>query len=425
MQCSSSGCAGKRHGHADLATDRSARIEPLRSLDVSDPELFRTGRHWDLLARLRREAPVHYTETSPYGPYWSVTRHEDIAYVEKHHEVYSSQGNVIIGDVPPEFDCTRAFATFDPPEHTRDRKPVVPCVSPPRLTELEAGTRATIAAILDGLPRNQVFDWGRRVSYEMTTRMAAVLFDFPESEREQLNFWYQVLVTTPAPDGLVTSWEARDAVLAEYRERLLGMWNERTAKSGADIISALAQDPGTARMIEDPMWLVGTVSLIAGANEAAQAALSGCIVAFDQYPAQWDKLRDEPALIANAVDEIVRWQSPITHMRRTATEDTVLGSANIRAGDRVVLWYCSANRDEGLFDDGNSLRIDRHNARRHLAYGFGIHRCLGHHVAKLQLRLLLEEMLARFERVEIVGQAERLASNFSSNYRKVPVRLTG
>lgn len=397
--------------------------EPLATLDVSDPERFRCGGHWPVFARLRREAPVHHCADSAYGPYWSVTRHDDVARVEKDPATYSSQGNIIIGDVPPEFDCTQAFATADPPVHTRERRPVVPCVSPPRLKALEAETRAWIATILDGLPRAETFDWGRRVARELTTRMAARLFDFPQHEREQLDRWYKVLVTTPTPNGLVTSWAERGEALAAYRERLLGLWRARVGQGGPDILSALANDPGTAGMAADPMRLVGTVSLIAGANEAAQAALSGCVVAFDRYPEQWARLKQAPGLIDNAVEEIVRWQSPITHMRRTAIEDTELRDQTIRAGDKVVLWYCSANRDETVFDDGGQLRIDRPNARRHLGYGSGIHRCLGHHVARFELGLLLEAMLARFERIEVVGRAEPLASNFSSNYREVRVRV--
>src|SRR5690606_8386296 len=192
---------------------------------------------------------------------------------------------------------------------------------------------------------------------------------------------------------------------------------------GTDVLSALAHSPVAPRMLEDPMHLVGTVSLIAGANEAARGALSGLVVAFERFPQEWEKLRATPSLLGNAVAEIVRWQSPIVHMRRTATTDIEFGGRRIREGDRVVMWYCSGNGDESWFEDGASLRIDRPNARRHLGYGVGIHRCLGQHVAEMMLRVLLEEILKRFARIELAAEPRRIASNFSANYGELLVTL--
>jgi cytochrome P450 len=176
-------------------------------------------------------------------------------------------------------------------------------------------------------------------------------------------------------------------------------------------------------MAGDTKHLIGTVTLIAGANEAARGALSGGVVAFERFPDEWHKLRANPALLENAVAEIVRWQTPITHMRRTVTADTEFRGKQLRKGDRIVLWYCSANRDEAVFEDAEAFRIDRSNARRHAAYGFGIHHCLGRHVAGLELRLLWEEMLERFDRFEVTAPPERIASNFSASYSRLMVRL--
>lgn len=402
--------------------DAEASELPLAALDVSLPSRFRSDSHWPLFARLRREAPVHYCAESAYGPYWSVSRYDDIVAVEKNCAQFSSDGNVIINDVPAEFDCTRAFATSDPPVHTRERRAVLPAVAPPRLAALEAQIRGDIAALLDRLPRGETLDWAKELSEEITTLMIAALFDLPREDRHRLSYWSEVLVTTPQPGAAVETWAERDAAVNDYREYLTDLWADRArAKRGDDIISLLARDPGTAQLIDDPMRFIGTVTLIAGANEAARGALSGSIVAFNQFPDEWQKLRDRRDLLENAVEEIVRWQTPILHMRRTTTEDVVLSGQPIPAGERVVMWYCSGNRDENYFPDGDVLTIERHNARRHLAYGSGIHRCLGHHVARMELKILLEEMLDRFERVELDGTPERLASNFSSNYSRVPV----
>jgi len=396
----------------------------LAALDVSLAERFRADTHWPIFARLRREEPVHFCRESLHGPYWSITRYDDIVEIERNHRQFSSDANVIIGDVPPAFDCTRAFATSDPPVHTRERRAVTPALSPARMAALEPQIRQRIAALLDELPRGEPFDWVARVSVEITTQMVAALFDFPWAQRHRLTYWSEVLVTTPAEGALVSTWQQRDAVIGEYRDCLLEMWHARAKRPpGPDIVSALAHNPDTAAMAEDPMHLVGTASLIAGANEAARGALSGCIVAFNRFASEWEKLRATPALLGNAVAEIVRWQTPISHMRRTATEGVDFRGRRIGKGDRVVMWYCSGNRDEAWFEDANALRIDRPNARRHLAYGFGIHNCLGRHAAEMELRILLEEILRRFERIELVAEPKRIASNFSANYRQLLVRI--
>ncbi len=400
-----------------------ASASDLRTLDVSLPDRFRDESHWPVFARLRREDPVHYCRRSAYGPYWSITRYDDIVEVEKDHGRFSSEGNVIIGDVPPAFDCTRAFATSDPPVHTRERRAISPGFTPACVAELEAQTRRRIGALLDGLPRGEPFDWVQRVAAEITTQMMATLFDFPWEERHRFAYWYEVLVTTPGDGMCVSTWEERAAVVAQYRDRLLELWRERLAAPRSDILSALAHNPDTATMIDDPMHLVGTVSLIAGANEAARGALTGSIVAFNRFPEEWERLRATPSLLGNAAAEIVRWQTPITHMRRTATADLEFRGRRMRKGDRVVLWYCSGNRDEAWFEDADRLRIDRPNARRHLGFGVGIHRCLGQHVAEMELRLLLEEILHRFERIELAAEPSRIASNFSASYSQVLVTL--
>ncbi len=402
--------------------EQDAYGSSLETLDISDPARFSAETHWPLFARLRREDPVHFCARSPYGPYWSVTRHADVIAIENDFERFSSAGNVIINDVPPEFDAP-AFATSDPPDHTVERAAVAPALGTRRLAALETRIRKEIEVILDNLPLGEPFDWVERVSVELTTCMAAALFDFPREERYLLPYWAEVLVTSPGPGALVESWEQRNVVLDVYLARVMEMWRERRGGLGTDIISALANAPATVGMPNDPKHLIGTVTMIAGANEAARGALSGGVVAFDRFPEAWKRLRAEPDLVTNAAAEIVRWQSPITHMRRTATRDLVFRDKVIRKGDRVVLWYCSANRDESIFEDSATFRVDRANARTHAGFGSGIHRCLGRRVADLELRLLWEETLRRFSRIKVCESPDRLASNFSANYRRLMVKL--
>ncbi|CAE6960820.1 Linalool 8-monooxygenase [Paraburkholderia domus] len=395
---------------------------PLDAIDVSVPAYFADETAARMFARLRRDDPVRFCTHSAYGPYWSITRHADLIEIEKDYRRFSSAGNVIINDVPPQFDAP-AFATADPPEHTHERAAVAPALGTHRVAALENGIRREIAAILDGLPVGEPFDWVERVSIELTTRMAAALFDFPQTERKLLSYWADVLVTAPEPGALIESWEERAAVLDVYLGRVMEMWRKRRGGGCSDIISALANAPATQCMPDDPKHLIGTITMIAGANEATRGALTGGVVAFDRFPHSWERLRAEPSLIPNAVAEIVRWQSPIAHMRRTATQDVVFRGKTIRKGDRVVLWYCSANRDEAIFEDGDTFHADRMNARDHVGFGSGIHRCLGRHVAYAELRLLWEEVIRRFSHIRVCEPPERLASNFSANYRRLVVRL--
>jgi cytochrome P450 len=390
-------------------------------LDVSRVELFAANAHWPLFTRLRREAPVHYCGESAFGPYWSITRLADVVAVEKAHRVFSSKGNIIIGNVPPEYD-EPAFATFDPPDHTRDRLAAAPAVSPARLARIEPEMRTAIVALLDELPCGGPFDWVTRVSQQITMHMVAALFDWPREDKARLPYWCEVLTATPAPDGIVADFAKREAILETFKTELMRSWCERARKGGGDdVLSLLACHPDTKA--HDPKRIVGIAALIAGANEAARGALTGGVLAFHQFPEQWQRLRATPSLIESAVSEIVRWQSPILHMRRTATEDITFQGRHIRKGAKVVLWYCSANRDEEIFDDAEAFVIDRPHVRRHAGYGFGIHRCFGRYAAELELRILWEEILKRFSSIEVVAPPLRFASNFAAGYESLMVRV--
>jgi len=406
------------------AEDTSWSSTTLDELDPSLPERFQHNSHAAMFQALRRESPVHFCPHSPYGPYWSVTRHQDILAVERDHGVYSSENNIIIGDVPSEFDVTRAFATSDPPVHTQERRAVLPSFTRKRLEVLEIGMRQKIRSLLAGLPRDRAFDWVQEIASPVTNSMVGELFDLAPEDRSLLPYWCEVLVTTPEPTAIVQSWEERQAVVETFRDRLLHLWSERREDTHRqDVIAALSHNPDTAQMDKNPMRLVGTVALIAGANEAARGALSGSIVAFHQSPGQWSLLEQDRGLIDNAVSEVVRWQSPIIHMRRTTTREARLDGTVIPEGARVVMWYCSGNRDEDIFEDPQEFNILRHNADKHLGYGSGIHRCLGQHVAEMELRVLLEELLDSEMSIEVVEPPQRVFSNFSANYSKLVVRI--
>jgi cytochrome P450 len=396
---------------------------PLDQLDPSQADLFESGAHFEYFRRLRKEDPVHYTADSAFGAYWSITKFNDIVAVDTNHQVFSSERDITIGDQPEGF-ATPMFITMDPPKHDVQRKVATPAVTPSRLAELESVIRERAGKILDSLPRGETFNWVERVSKELTTQMLATLFDFPWEDRHLLTYWSDVATTTEAVGAEVDMAE-RERILRECLEYFARLWQERAAAPPKlDFISLLAHAPETRDMINDPLEFLGNlILLIVGGNDTTRNSISGGLVALNQFPDQFAKVKADRSLIPGMVSEIIRWQSPIAHMRRTALSDIEFGGKLIKKGDRVVMWYVSGNRDEEVIDRPDEFRIDRERPRHHVAFGFGIHRCMGNRMAELQLRVLWEEILKRFDRIEVVGAPVRVTSNFISGIAELPVRI--
>ena len=417
----------------DAARDMAAEMDlventPLDKIDVSQPHLFKndTWRPW--FARLRKEAPVHYLADSENGAFWSVTSHDTIMAVDSNHQVFSSEaGGIAIADPIQEGALSKAksFITLDEPAHLPQRKSVSPAVAPKNLTELEPLIRERAADILDHLPVGETFNWVDKVSVELTARMLATLFDFPYERRRDLIKWSDITTAVPQVTGEDNDMEARQAALMDCAMTFNQLWQERAAQPPKfDFISMLAHGDATKHHIDDPFLMLGNIILlIVGGNDTTRNSISGGVIALNQFPEEYQKLRDNPDLIPNMVAEMVRWQTPVIHMRRTALEDIELGGKNIRKGDKVVMWYLSGNRDEDVFPDADRLMIDRPNARHHVAFGFGVHRCMGNRMAEMQLRVLWEEIVKRFKNVEVVGDVERLSNNFIRGVGNVPVQL--
>ena len=398
----------------------------IEDFDLSDPHLFQQDAHWGYFERLRREHPVHYCRASRFGPYWSVTKFKDILYVDRHHEIFSSQSGVSLGapvTVPREkLMNTPMFIAMDPPRHDVQRAAVQPAVEPQNLRALEGTIRERAGRILDSLPENETFNWVDRVSIELTTQMLATLFDFPFEERRKLTRWSDVATGSPRT-GVVDSHEQRVEELHECLAFFTRLWNERVNRPPAnDLISMLAHGEDTRNM--KPMEFLGNLLLlIVGGNDTTRNSISGGVLALNLFPDEYDKLRARPELIPNMASEIIRWQTPLAYMRRTALEDTELGGKRIAAGDTVLMWYVSGNRDEEVIENPDAFLIDRRNARHHLSFGFGIHRCMGNRLAEMQLRVLWEEIMKRFRFVEVVGEPVRTLSAFVKGYTALPVRV--
>ena len=408
----------------------------LDQINIAQPEIFRQDKQWNYFKRLRAEDPVHYCAESAYGPYWSVTKFQDIFTVDTNHEVYSSAAGITVGglggapqanaDDQPKgeqrWDGFSMFIAMDPPKHDLQRATVSSIVAPPNLAIMESTIRERVIAILDSLPRGETFDWVDLVSIELTTQMLATLFDFPFEDRRKLTRWSDI-ATTPPGVGIVESSEQKRAELIECLEYFTRLWNERAlAPPKTDLISMLAHGKDTKNMA--PFELLGNLLLlIVGGNDTTRNSISGGVKFLNENPAEYEKLRGNPALIPNMVSEIIRYQTPLAHMRRTALVDTELGGKKIKAGDKVVMWFVSGNRDETAIENADSFIIDRTKARQHLSFGFGIHRCMGNRLAEMQLRVLWEEISRRFSKVELVGEPELTFSTFVKGYTSMPVRL--
>nr|WP_070960862.1 cytochrome P450 [Hyphomonas sp. Mor2] len=409
--------------------ERGAPVPPaseldLETLDLADVEIWRQNKMWDRFERLRKEDPVHYTPDSFFGPYWSITRHRDIVAVDSDHKRFSSdssQGGITLSNMS-ESMVSRSFISSDEPLHSAQRKTAQPAVAPTALRNYEPLIRKRTQAVLDSLPVGEPFDWVDRVSIELTAMMLATLFNYPQERRRELTRWSDVTTNPSDPDicpGGMEQWREEITQCAQvFWEIYQGRKN---AEPAGDLMSLLAHGPATRDM--DPRELLGNVILlIIGGNDTTRNSMSGGVYALNKFPDQYAKLKADHSLIPNMVSEIIRWQTPLAYMRRTALEDVEMHGKLIRKGDKVAMWYVSGNRDESFWaEDPNKLIIDRKQARNHVSFGFGIHRCVGNRLAELQLRILWEEILARFEHVELLDEPSRVSSSFVKGYSWLPV----
>jgi cytochrome P450 len=414
-------------GSVDIKAEARARVYalPIEAVNPAQPDLFAQDAFWPIFERLRAEDPVHHAVSPDYGPFWSVCLWDDIMAVDSNHGAFSSADGITLQSLESKAETAKrgtrpSFISMDPPRHDEQRKTVSPVVAPSNLQVMGPVIRERAGKILDGLPIGEEFDWVEHVSKELTAMTLATLFDFPQAERNLLPFWSDMMTNAPG-HGPVESWEHKRQVLDEMVDRFTGMWNERVnAPPAGDLISMLAHGESTKNM--DRLEYAGNLGLlIIGGNDTTRNTISGSVYALNKNPGEYDKLRANPALIPGMVSETIRWQTPLAHMARTATQDIELGGKTIKAGDRVVMWYVSGNRDPNAVSDPDSYVIDRERPRHHMSFGFGIHRCVGNRLAELQLTIIWEEIMKRFPAIELVAEPSRTHSIFVKGYETLPV----
>ena len=423
----------------DAATAREqAYSEPLETLNPASGALFQNDAMWPVFERLRREDPVHWTPEGEFTGHWSITKYNDIMAVDTNHQVFSSEGGITLppsqatlarmlaegGNVGTPFGDGQTgapmFIAMDPPKHDAQRKTVSPAVSPMNLAILAPLIRERAAAILDSLPIGEEFDWVDKVSMELTAMTLATLFGMPQEDRRRLTRWSDMVMAQPG-HGLVDTWEQKRAEMFEYAGYFLNLWNERVnAEPTGDLISMLAHGAETRNM-EQIEYLGNIILLTIGGNDTTRNTMTGSVLAMNRYRDQYDKLRADPSLLPSMVSETIRWQTPLAHMKRVATQDIELGGKQIRKGDVVVMWYVSGNRDDEVIERPNDYIIDRPRPRQHLSFGFGIHRCVGNRLAELQLQIIWEEILKRFPDIQVLEEPKRTHSAFVKGYERMKV----
>ena len=394
---------------------------PLEEIDIAHWDLMRFDTVWPYFERLREESPVYYHEDSIVGPFWSISNYKLVKAVDTDPHRFSSEPTIGL-NVAEEQDNASSFIAMDDPKHAEQRKAVAPVAGPRNLAALAPNIRERVRGILDSLPIGEPFNWVEKVSIELTTQMLATLFDFPFEERYKLTRWSDV-ATSPRKAGLWNTLEERQQELDECLARMTELRNERAdVPGGHDLLSMLAHNDST-RDMSPRMFLGNLLLLIVGGNDTTRNSISGGVLAMNRWPEEFEKIKADRSKIPNAVAEIIRWQTPLAFMRRTTTEDVEIGGKVIPKGERVLMWYASGNRDTEFFEDADLFDVDRHNARQHLSFGYGVHRCMGNRVAELQLNILWEELLDRYSKIEVVGAPVRAISNFVRGYTQLPVTL--
>jgi linalool 8-monooxygenase len=405
----------------------------LRPIDLKDPDLYLPGLPHETFAWLRTNDPVYWNPEEDGAGFWAVTRHADIVAVSADPLTFSSarengghrifNENTIGGE-----GIEASMISMDPPRHVDYRRMVMGGFTPPRLRDMEAGIRRRAVNLIEAMiararAEGEPIDFVSAFSAPYAIQTLAELFGVSETDGDKLFEWSNAVIGEDDPE-LRVSQDYMSACIQEMAGYSLRVWGERTARPGSDLISMLVKAAQDGTEMSVPRYLATFILLVVAGNETTRNSISGGLIALDENPEQRERAMADPAILPHMAQEIVRWVSPVLHMRRTATRDAEIGGVNVRAGDKVVMWYASGNRDEAVFADPYRFDIGRTakaGAGKHVGFGYGEHVCLGQRLAELQLRVAYEELFSRLEDLKPAGPPRRLRSNFINGIKSLPV----
>jgi cholest-4-en-3-one 26-monooxygenase len=386
--------------------------EPLTDPLIEDA--FYAGDPFPQYARLRDEAPVAWNDTKGF---WAVSRWDDVMAVSTDPETFCSGRGILVMEIGASYDSPPTMMHTDPPEHTVYRKLVQPGFAPGRMRALEDDVRRRAKPLVDTIEPGRPADFVETVAVPFPLYIISALLGMPDEDWQRFFEWSEAVI----PGATDWTEEKRAALQADMHETLLATTVARRADPRDDLISVLAQVEIEGRRLSDAELTMFLVQLLVAGNETTRNMISGGLVALADRPADWNRLRGDRSLVPTAVEEMLRWTSPVVSFMRTATRDTDLGGQAMGEGDPVLMLYASANRDERQFGPtADRFDIGR-TPNQHVAFGFGTHFCIGATLARIEALVLLEELLERFETVERAGDVERSHSAVIAGVKHAPL----
>ncbi|MEE2702469.1 MAG: cytochrome P450 [Myxococcota bacterium] len=405
----------------------------VQPIDLSDPESFERGFPHEHFRALRREAPVAWHEGETVAPdypaepgpgYWVVSKYEDIKYVSKNPGLFASTPSIVIVD-PPQAEAQLAppsMIGMDPPDHARYRKLVSGGFTPSAIAAQEPRHRAIVDAILDPVAQKGECDFVTEIAAELPLRVICEFLGVPEEDRHQVFEWSNRMLGGEDPEYKLPMDEGIRVAL-EMFVYANGLAEKRRDAPSDDLISAMIHGKVDGEQLSIPEFDSFFLLLAVAGNETTRNLISHGMLQLIEHPEAYDRLVRQPELIPSAVEEMLRYRPPVMYFRRTATRDTEIRGQKIRKGEKVTLWYPSANRDEDVFPDPDRFDIER-SPNDHMAFGMGQHFCLGSHLARLEIRIMFEQLLRRLPDIELTGPVDYLRSHFIDGVKHMPVRFT-
>jgi cholest-4-en-3-one 26-monooxygenase len=408
----------------------SGRVDPPRAidpLDLVDPARFARNGYPDAVwTQLRAEAPVAWFEPAGYQPFWAITKHADIVEIASQPERFSNAHGLILGPLGAPVQPMEMIVTMDPPRHGPLRRVAMPRFTPRAIRERHDEIDRIAVEILDEAAASDgdEFDFVERIAAPLPIAVISWILGVPRSDWQLLFQWTNEVIGKDDPEFRRPGETPNQTIMrarGEMHAYLGALIDARRADPGDDIVSHLISAEIDGEPLTEHQILMYCELIVEAGNETTRNAISGGLLAFSEHRGEWETLRSRPELLPDAVEEILRWVSPIIHFTRMATEDAEVHGVTIREGEHVALFFASANRDEDVYDQPFEFRVDR-RPNPQLAFGSGHHFCMGAHLARLEMETVFRHLLSRLEEFEVVGPAERLNSAVNGGIKHLPLR---